>query len=116
MKSICVSQHRVFESALADVVVAGCARKGEVISEQAIHWAPVFLLPRLVPLPNDLFVGHTRPSQYRRACYPLETYPSSERAGPRYKQIPARHCSPFHSSFSFSALVVVAFFGPRPVS
>jgi hypothetical protein len=45
-----------FESALADVVVAGRARKGEVIGEQPIHWAPVFLLPSCVPLPGNLFV------------------------------------------------------------
>jgi hypothetical protein len=37
-----------FESALADVVVAGRACKGEVIGEQAIHWAPIFLLPGCV--------------------------------------------------------------------
>src|SRR5579863_1165093 len=30
------------ESALADVVVAGCAAKSKVIGEQAIHGAPVF--------------------------------------------------------------------------
>src|SRR5229473_5159666 len=41
-----------FESALADVVVASRACKGEVIGEQAIHWAPVFLLPCRVPLPG----------------------------------------------------------------
>ncbi len=46
-----------FESALADVVVAGRACKGEVIGEQAIHWAPVFLLPGCVPLPDYLLVG-----------------------------------------------------------
>jgi hypothetical protein len=41
-----------FESALADVVVASRAGKGEVIGEQAIHWAPVFLLPGCVPPPS----------------------------------------------------------------
>src|ERR1700719_295699 len=46
-----------FESALADVVVAGRACKGEVVGEQAIHGAPVFLLPGCVPLPDYLFVG-----------------------------------------------------------
>jgi hypothetical protein len=45
-----------FESALADVVVAGRACKGEVSGEQAIHGAPVFLLPGCVPLPDDLLV------------------------------------------------------------
>src|SRR6266481_4698205 len=45
-----------FESALADVVVAGRARKREVIGEQAIHWAPGFLLPGCVPLPDYLLV------------------------------------------------------------
>src|SRR5258706_11248415 len=45
-----------FESALADVVVAGRACKGEVIGEQAIHWASVFLLPGRVPLPGYLLV------------------------------------------------------------
>jgi hypothetical protein len=45
-----------FESALADVIVAGGAGKGEVIGEQAIHWAPVFLLPGRVPLPDYLIV------------------------------------------------------------
>src|ERR1700722_1860728 len=45
-----------FESALADVVVAGRACEGEVIGEQAIHWAPVFLLPGRVPLPGYLLV------------------------------------------------------------
>ena len=45
-----------FESALADVVVAGRACKGEVIGEQAIQWAPVFLLPGCVPLPGYLLV------------------------------------------------------------
>src|SRR5450755_2295752 len=45
-----------FESALDDVVIAGRARKGEVIGEQPIHWAPVFLLPSCVPLPGNLFV------------------------------------------------------------
>jgi hypothetical protein len=46
----------LFESALADVVVAGGARKGEVVGEQAIHGAPVFLLPGGVPLPDNLVV------------------------------------------------------------
>jgi hypothetical protein len=41
-----------FESAFADVVVAGRACKGEVISEQVIHWAPVSLLPGCVPIPD----------------------------------------------------------------
>src|ERR1700722_7264077 len=41
-----------FESALADVVVAGRACKGEVIGEQAIQWAPVFLLLACVPFPD----------------------------------------------------------------
>src|ERR1700683_1335656 len=45
-----------FESALADVVVAGRACKGEVIGEQVIHWVPVFLLPGCVPLPGYLLV------------------------------------------------------------
>ena len=45
-----------FESALADVVVTGCAGKGEVIGEQVIEWAPVFLPPGGVPLADYLFV------------------------------------------------------------
>src|ERR1700679_4003753 len=40
-----------FESALADVVVAGRACEGEVIGEQAIHRAPVSFLPGCVPPP-----------------------------------------------------------------
>src|ERR1700691_3967420 len=43
-----------FKSALANVVVAGRAGKGEVIGEQAIHWAPIFLLPGCIPLPDYL--------------------------------------------------------------
>src|SRR5258708_16621588 len=46
----------LFESALADVVVAGRACKGEVVGEQAIHGAPVLLLPGCVPLPDNLLV------------------------------------------------------------
>ncbi len=45
-----------FESALADVVVAGRAGKGEVIGEQAIERVPVFLFPGCVPLADDLLV------------------------------------------------------------
>src|SRR5271154_224703 len=45
-----------FERALADVVVAGRACKGEVIGEQPIHRSPVFLLPGCVPLPDNLLV------------------------------------------------------------
>ena len=46
----------LFESALADVVVTGGAAKGEVIGEQTIHRAPVFLLPGCVPIPDYLLV------------------------------------------------------------
>src|SRR5271154_786202 len=46
-----------FESALADMVVAGRACKGEVIGEQAIDRAPVSLLPGCVPLPGYVLVG-----------------------------------------------------------
>jgi len=35
-----------FESAFADVVVAGCARKGEVIGEQAYPLGPSLSSPR----------------------------------------------------------------------
>jgi hypothetical protein len=45
-----------FEGALADVVVASRAGKGEVIGEQVIHRAPVFRLPGCVPLPDYLLV------------------------------------------------------------
>ena len=45
-----------FESALADVVVARRAGKGEVIGKQAIHWVPVSLLPSRVPLPDHVLV------------------------------------------------------------
>src|SRR5580692_6106412 len=45
-----------FESALADVVITGRACKVEVIGEQAIHRAPVFLLPGCVPLPAYLLL------------------------------------------------------------
>src|SRR5258707_14389448 len=45
-----------FESALADVVVAGRARKGEVVGEQHIERAQILLFPRRVPLADDLLV------------------------------------------------------------
>jgi hypothetical protein len=61
-----------FESALADVVVAGCAGKGEVIDEQAIHWDPVFLLPGCVPLPGYLLVSLSS-ALPMRWCSPVPT-------------------------------------------
>src|SRR6202167_1103423 len=45
-----------FESAFADVVVAGRACKGEVIGEQATNGAPIRLLPGCIPLPDHLLV------------------------------------------------------------
>src|SRR5258707_14187818 len=68
MKSTCVSQHCVFESALADVVVAGCARKGEVVGEQHIERAQILLFPRRVPLTDDLLVRYVMPSQCAGPC------------------------------------------------
>jgi len=51
--NLCVPALR-FESALADVVVAGRARKGEVVGEQHIERAQILLFPRRVPLTDDL--------------------------------------------------------------
>jgi len=45
-----------FESTLADVVVAGRARKGKVVGEQGIERAQVLVFPCPVPLTDDLFV------------------------------------------------------------
>ena len=53
--NLCVPALR-FESALADVVVAGRARKGEVVGEQDIERGQLFLFPRLIPLTDDLLV------------------------------------------------------------
>ena len=52
---LCVPASR-FESALADVVVAGRARKGEVVGEQDIERAQILLFPSRVPLTDDLLV------------------------------------------------------------
>ena len=54
--NLCVPALR-FEGALADVVVAGRARKGEIVGEQVIEHAQILLFPRRVPLPDDLLVG-----------------------------------------------------------
>jgi hypothetical protein len=53
--NLCVPALRL-ESTLADVVVAGRARKGEVIGEQGIERAQVLLFPRPIPLTDDLIV------------------------------------------------------------
>src|ERR1700689_3576335 len=45
-----------FESTLADVVVAGRARKSKVVGEQRVERAQVLLFPRPVPLTDDLLV------------------------------------------------------------
>src|SRR5260370_1303985 len=69
-----------FESALADVVVAGRACKGEVIGEQAIHWASVFLLPGRVPLPGSSFVKFCPPNALALAGPGRLTAPTSAQA------------------------------------
>src|ERR1700740_2141926 len=56
MKSICVSQHRALKMLLLMWSSRGRAGKDEVIGEQAIYWAPVFLLPDCVPLPDYLLI------------------------------------------------------------
>jgi hypothetical protein len=53
--NLCVPTLR-FESALADVVVAGRAGKREVVSEQHIECVQILLFPRRVPLTDDLLV------------------------------------------------------------
>jgi hypothetical protein len=53
--NLCVPALR-FESVLADVVVGGRARKGEVVGEQDIESAQVLLFPRRVPLTYNLLV------------------------------------------------------------
>jgi hypothetical protein len=53
--NLCVPALR-FESAFADVVVAGRARKGEVVGEEHIERAQILLFPRRVPLTDDLLV------------------------------------------------------------
>jgi hypothetical protein len=53
--NLCVPALR-FESALADVVVAGRAGKGEVVSEQHIERVQILLFPRRVPLMDDVLV------------------------------------------------------------
>src|SRR5216683_7575018 len=68
MKSTCVSQHCVLKVLFADVVVAGRARKGEVVGEQHIERAQILLFPRRVPLTDDLFVRYGMPSQCARSC------------------------------------------------
>ena len=53
--NLCVPTLRL-ESALADMVVAGRARKGEVVGEQTVECAQVLLFPRRVPVTDDLLV------------------------------------------------------------
>src|SRR6202050_2830257 len=53
--NLCVPALR-FESALAEVVVASRARKGEVVGEQHIERVQILLFPRRVPLTDDLLV------------------------------------------------------------
>jgi hypothetical protein len=53
--TLCIPALR-FKSTLAEVVVAGSARKSEVVGEHAIERAQVLLFPRRVPLTDDLLV------------------------------------------------------------
>jgi hypothetical protein len=53
--NLCVPALR-FEGALADVVVARRAGKGEVVGEEHIERAQILLFPRRVPLTDDLLV------------------------------------------------------------
>jgi hypothetical protein len=53
--NLCVPALR-FEGALADVVVAGRARKGEVVGEQHIERAQILPFPRRVPSADELLV------------------------------------------------------------
>ncbi len=46
-----------FESALADVVVAGGAGEGEVVGKQEIEGGQVLIFPSRVPLTDELVVG-----------------------------------------------------------
>jgi hypothetical protein len=46
----------LFESALADVIVAGRAGKGKVIGQHYVQRLPVFLFPRSIPFANEFFV------------------------------------------------------------
>src|ERR1700677_21737 len=45
-----------FESALTDVVVTGCARKCEVVRQQAVDRAPILFLPCRIPFADSLVV------------------------------------------------------------
>src|SRR5258706_2934565 len=65
--NLCVPALR-FESAFADVVVAGCARKGEVVGEQHIERVQILLFPHRVPLTDDLLVRYVMPSQCAGPC------------------------------------------------
>jgi hypothetical protein len=53
--NLCVPAFRL-EGAFADVVVTGCAAKGEVVGEQGIERAQILVYPRCVPLTDDLLV------------------------------------------------------------
>src|SRR5215467_2021420 len=117
MKSICVSQQRVLKvlllmwsspAALVKVKLSASRLSTgpqSFFSHALYHFRMISSLVILGPVNTGALAAPRRP-----------TTPPASVQTPRYKQIPARHCSPFHRSFSYSALVVVAFFGSMPVS
>src|SRR4029077_11320476 len=60
---LCVPALR-FESALADVVVAGRARKGEVIGEHVIECGEILVFPHRVPLTDELLAHQVLGSRF----------------------------------------------------
>jgi hypothetical protein len=98
---LCIPALR-FESSLADVVVAGGARKGEVVGEQSIECTQVLIFPRRVPIPNEFLVRGVLPSRWAGTYSSRQARRTNQRTGSRCEQIPAGHSDPCHCSFSFS--------------
>src|SRR5580693_3453714 len=88
-----------FEGALADMVVAGCAGKCEVVRQQDVDRVPVFLLPCRVPFADSLIVLRAQSGLRFRARRLRDDRRCGQCACTRLENRPARHCSTCHDSF-----------------
>src|ERR1700722_1836819 len=77
-----------FEPDLTDVVVAGRARKSEVVGHQSLELTLVLFHPRLIPLTDDFFGCRSRPRLGARPPRPQEPRRSSQCASSRFERLP----------------------------